>query len=604
MTISAVETALTTKQTQLQRVLTTALNDLNLDAALAAIFHREGGPLTAHGSKGLTPREVHTILRTLSSSLRTLATTPSQEQEGGTGARLKLITPSSRNLLVVPLRYRQRTYGALVFGRRDQAPLQRKERAMIESACEAITKALEKEQLFDGSVILSRPLVSPEPISAQRDTLDTLSSTPSYATPEVQDQALAILSECAQILPYDRAWVAHYDPLAGSVEVITVAGEQKSDGKRDLKAGLRLALEASASGWAVRHRKPRVDHDLASTQGRFADHKHLYKDRFLSSFVLPFFVRGQVGGTLTLASKEASRYSPADASAIEPIILKLVDLFQKPLTPAAPPAATADSGSSEPARVQPVESLEPAIRKQERQAAIGEFSAFLATELREPLASIRAQLEEVTGEGILDFDPQTRVEKAMRDLIRIEALLNEILDFAKPLELNRRLCRVPEIIENALAVVSTELEVTRIQVTKDYAAHLAPVRCDEAKMQQVLLSIFKNSIEAMSPGGQLHIGLSQHRAGRHQEVQIVIRNDGAPIPPEHLSKVFEPFFSTKRSGTGLGLASVKKIVEEHGGHISLASGEGQGTTTTIRLPAMVRRPPFRHRGRGRRSPRH
>ena len=70
------------------------------------------------------------------------------------------------------------------------------------------------------------------------------------------------------------------------------------------------------------------------------------------------------------------------------------------------------------------------IRKQERQAAIGEFSAFLATEVREPLASIRAQLEEVTGEGILDFDPQTRVENAMRDLIRVEAILNEILDFA------------------------------------------------------------------------------------------------------------------------------------------------------------------------------
>lgn len=604
MTTSTADATLITKQTQLQRVLTAALNDLSLDAALAAIFHREGGPLTAHGSKGLTPREVHTILRTLSSTLRTLTTNPSQEQEGGAGARLKLITPSSRNLLAVPLRHRQRTYGALVLGRRDQAPLQRKERTLIESACEGITKALEKEQLFDGSVILSRPLVSPEPISAQRDTLETLSSSPSYATPEIQDQALAILSECAQLLPYDRAWIAHYDPLAGSVEVIAISGEQKADGKRDLKAGLRLALEASASGWTVRHRKPRVDHDLASTQGRFADHKHLYKDRFLSSFVLPFFVRGQVGGTLTLASKEATRYSPADTSAVEPIILKLVDLFQRPLTPAAPPAAAADSGSSEPALVQPVESLEPAIRKQERQAAIGEFSAFLATELREPLASIRAQLEEVTGEGILDFDPQTRVEKAMRDLIRIEALLNEILDFAKPLELNRRLCRVPEIIENALAVVSTELEVTRIQVTKDYAAHLAPVRCDEAKMQQVLLSIFKNSIEAMSPGGQLHIGLSQHRAGRHQEVQIVIKNDGAPIPPEHLSKVFEPFFSTKRSGTGLGLASVKKIVEEHGGHISLGSGEGQGTTTTIRLPAMVRRPPFRHRGRGRRNPRH
>ena len=145
--------------------------------------------------------------------------------------------------------------------------------------------------------------------------------------------------------------------------------------------------------------------------------------------------------------------------------------------------------------------------------------------------------------------------------------------------------------------------MTRIQITKDYATHVAPVRCDDGKMQQVLLSIFKNSIEAMTPGGELHIGLSQHRAGRGQEVQITIRNNGAPIPPEHLSKVFEPFFSTKRTGTGLGLASVKKIIEEHGGSIGIASAEGEGTTTTIRLPAMVRRPHFRHRGRGRRGPR-
>ena len=198
------------------------------------------------------------------------------------------------------------------------------------------------------------------------------------------------------------------------------------------------------------------------------------------------------------------------------------------------------------------------IRKQERQAAIGEFSAFLATEVREPLASIRAQLEEVTAEGILDFDPQTRVENAMRDLIRIEAILNEILDFAKPLDLNRRLCRVPEMVENALTVVATELEATRIQVVKEYAGLLAPVRADEAKMQQVFLSIFKNAIEAMTPGGIFTIAMSNQRAARHLEVQILIKNNGAPIPPEHVDKVFEPFFTTKRSGTGLGLATREK----------------------------------------------
>ena len=387
--------------------------------------------------------------------------------------------------------------------------------------------------------------------------------------------------------------------------MLGIAGEQKTDPKdlkKDLKTGQRLALDASAAGWVVRHRKPRVDHDLASTQGRFLDHKHLYKDRFQSSLALPFFLRGQVGGTITLASKEADRFTVSDARQLEPINMKLVELLQ-----AAPPSAsgspkTEGEGDAEPGAA-PLIAAEPVIRKQERQAAIGEFSAFLATEVREPLASIRTQLEEVTTEGILDFDPQTRVENAMRDLIRIEAILNEILDFAKPLDLNRRLCRVPEMVENALTVVATELEATRIQVVKEYAGLLAPVRADEAKMQQVFLSIFKNAIEAMTPGGILTITMSNQRAGRHLEVQILIKNNGAPIPAEHLDKVFEPFFTTKRSGTGLGLATVKKIVEEHQGSIGISGETGEGTTVTIRLPGVSRGPAHRYRGRGRRPPR-
>jgi signal transduction histidine kinase len=260
-----------------------------------------------------------------------------------------------------------------------------------------------------------------------------------------------------------------------------------------------------------------------------------------------------------------------------------------------------EAGASDVPAPPPSVPVEPMmIRKQERQAAIGEFSAFLATEVREPLGSIRAQLEEVTGEGVLDFDPQTRVENAMRDLIRVEAILNEILDFAKPLELNRRLVRIPEVIESALTVVATDLEVTRIHVTKEYAPVLAPVRGDEAKLQQVFLSIFKNACEAMTPGGHLTIHVTQHRAGRGIEDHILIKNDGAPIPPEIVDKVFEPFFTTKKAGSGLGLATVKKIVEEHGGSIAIGSAPGEGTTVTIRLLGVSRAPTFRHRGRGRR----
>src|SRR2546422_1017367 len=498
-------------ETHLQRTLTSVINELPVDAALAAVFHRDQGPLVSHAARGFTPRDIQAILRTLSAPA-IAASPPANDQEGGRTIRLRLITPGTKSLLGVSLLHRNRTYGFLVIGRKESATFAKKEKSLMEQASD-------------------------------------------------------------------------------------LKSEQK-DGKKDLKPGHRLTLDSSASGWAVRHRKPRVDHDLASTQGRFLDHKYLFKDRLLSSLVVPFFVRGQVGGTITLASKEAGRYQQTDARTLEPTIVKIADILQAP-APAPTSQAPVTGPAGAPGAALATGPSEPIIRKQERQAAIGVVSLFLAKEVREPLASIRAQLEEVTGEGILDFDPQTRVENAMRDLIRIEAILNEILDFAKPLELTRRLLRIPEVIESALTVVATDLEVTRIQVTKDYATMIAPVRGDEAKLQQVFLSIFENAGEAMKPGGHLHIQVTQHRAGRGVEDQILIKNDGAPIPAEIVDKVFEPFFTTKRTGIGLGLATVKKIVEEHGGSIAIGSAPGEGTTVTIRLPGLSHGPSFRRRGRRR-----
>ena len=591
-------------ETQLKRTLNSALNDLTTDSALAAIFHQENGPLVEHASRGFTSRDVQAILRTLSTQSVAALTPPSQEPDGNRTIRLRILTPGAKSLLVVPLRHANRVYGCLVLGRKEGVAYSKKERLHLDQMSEGITKALDREGLFNTNAVLSRPYVTPEPAPAQPSGPELYPALTRHFSPVLQEKIEAVLAEAHQFVAYDRAWTCYYDPLAGNVEVLGVTGDSKGehkDAKKDLKPGQRLTLDSSAAGWAVRHRKPRVDHDLASTQGRFLDHKHLFKDRFQSSLVVPFFVKGQVGGTLTLGSKEPERYQTTDARTLEPVIIKLTELLQAPLLPPSPPPASdVDAAAPQPSAAT---SAEPMIRKQERQAAIGEFSAFLATDIREPLASIRSQLEEVTGEGILDFDPQTRVENAMRDLIRIESILNEILDFAKPLELNRHLCRIPEVLESALVVVGTDLEATRIQVTKDYANVLAPVRGDEAKLKQVFLSIFRNACEAMTPGGHLHIQVTQHRAGRGLEDQILIKNDGAPIPAEIVDKVFEPFFTTKQSGIGLGLPTVKKIIEEHGGSIAIGSAVGEGTTVTIRLPGVSRGPAFRHRGRSRRPPR-
>lgn len=593
-------------ETHLQRTLNTALNDLAMESALAAVFHQENGPLVEHAARGFAPRDVQAILRTLSAHGAAAPVPSGQDADSGRTIRLRLITPGAKSLLGIPLRHLNRVYGYLVIGRKEGAAFAKKEKALLEQAGDGITKALDREGLFNTDVVMSRAYVAQEPMPPQPAGGEMFPAVTAQFSPELQTKIEAVLAEAGQLVAYDRAWVCHYDPLAGNVEVLGIAGDAKSeqkDARKDLKPGQRLTLDSSAAGWAVRHRKPRVDHDLASTQGRFLDHKHLFKDRFQSSLVVPFFVRGQVGGTFTLGSKEPQQYQTTDARTLEPVILRLAELLQAPAASPPSPAQAIDGGEPVLQPLVPVSS-EPVIRKQERQAAIGEFSGFLATEIREPLASIRAQLEEVTSEGILDFDPQTRVENAMRDLIRIEAILNEILDFTKPLELNRHLCRIPEVLESSLMVLATDLEATRIQVAKDYATVLVPVRADEAKLQQAFLSIFRNACEAMTPGGHLHIQVTQHRAGKGLEVQVLIKNDGVPIPADLVDKVFEPFFTTKRSGIGLGLPTVKKIVEEHGGSIAIDSAPGEGTTVTIRLPGVSRGPSFRHRGRGRRPPHH
>ncbi len=579
------------KQTMLQRILTTTVNDLGMDATVA-IMNQPKGPLVPQVSKGFSVREVRAVVRTLSGG-------DGQSQgllgragpEAANGAlELRMVTPGSKNLLAKFLREGKVTYGVLVVGKQERRPFTKREKTTIDATGQRITEQLREAKLFDHSVLLARPWILEEP-STEEPAATGDATPPTYTSPQVQKRVAGCLTEAQSLVPFDRGWVTLYDPLAASLEVLgCLAGH-----KKELLPGHRLSLNESASGWAVRHRKPRIDQNLASTQGRFQDYKQLYRDRFRCTLVVPFFVRGRVAGTITLASKTAAQYehTETESGKLAPVTTQLAQLFDDPSlnVQASPDAATPSTPEAAAAGVP-----EPVIRRQERQAALKEVSSFLATEIREPMGYIRAQLEEVTGVGTLGFETQTSIEAAMRDLMRMESMLNDILDFAKPLQLDRRLCRVTDLIEDGLALVATDFRVNRIDVTKEFPARLGQVRWDREKIQHVFLSIFTNALEAMSPGGNLRISVSQKR-GRQPEMVIRIHNDGVPIPEELSEKIFEPYFTTKRSGTGLGLPMVKKIVDEHEGHIAIDSRPEAGTLVTITLPAIRPRRPYRGKGR-------
>ena len=564
-----------------------------------AIFAHEGGPLIEQVSRGFSPREIRAILRAL--SLEELkSVNPRSTTDGidlNSVLRLRMVTPGTKVALALPLRFGGRVYGSLILARRENVALTKREKTTLSTNVNYISGELKKAGLFGSSLILGNPVVANEPLSLPSPEEGQVVVARTYTNPQVQERIANILTEVDENVSFDRGWVTIYDPLHASLEVLGVLGTQK----RDLSPGQQLSLDDSASGWCVRHRKARSDNNLASTQGRFHDYKQLFKDKFTSTIVVPFFVRGRVAGTLTLASKTLNQFdhNGSDLKNLESITAKLLELFEDPschlsvmeLAPVQPEKSV----NSKEGKTQTGPAPEGGnVRKEERRSALQEVSSFLATEIREPIGFIRAQLEEITTDSELDFDSQTRVENAMRDMIRMETVLNEILDFAKPLELDRKMCRVQDLLDEAFSLVSTDLRVNRIEVVKKVPARLAQVRWDEGKMQNVFLCIFKNAIEAMSPGGHLRVEVMLTRA-RKPELQIIIANDGVPIPAELVDKVFEPYFTTKRSGTGLGLATVKKVVEEHEGKISIASEPDKGTTLTLLMPAPKPRTPYRAR---------
>lgn len=591
------ESALPSKQqSTLQKILTSAVNEVGMEAALVAIMAHDSGPLIEQVSRGFSAREIRAILRAL--SLEELKSVNPRNATEGTELnnvlRLRMVTPGTKVVLALPLKFGGRVYGTLVLARRENVALTKREKTTLTTNVNFITGELKKAGLFGSSIILGNPIVANEPLGLP-ESETPVAVVRTYTNEHVQERIANILMEVEDI-SFDRGWVTIYDPLHASLEVLGVLKTQK----RDLSPGQALSLDDSASGWCVRHRKARSDNNLASTQGRFHDYKQLFKDKFTSTIVVPFFVRGRVAGTLTLASKTPNQFdhNGSDLQNLESVTAKLLELFEDPschlsvMDPA--PIQSEKPAAKKGGKVLPAPSPEGDVRKDERRSALNEVSSFLATEIREPIGFIRAQLEEITTDTELDFDSQTRVENAMRDMIRMETVLNEILDFAKPLELDRKLCRVQDLLDEAFSLVSTDLRVNRIEVMKKVPARLAQVRWDEGKMQNVFLCIFKNAIEAMSPGGHLRVEVMLTRA-RKPELQIVIANDGVPIPAELVDKVFEPYFTTKRSGTGLGLATVKKVVEEHQGQIRLESEPDKGTTLTILMPAPKPRTPYRPR---------
>ncbi|HEV2489705.1 MAG TPA: ATP-binding protein [Candidatus Acidoferrales bacterium] len=220
------------------------------------------------------------------------------------------------------------------------------------------------------------------------------------------------------------------------------------------------------------------------------------------------------------------------------------------------------------------------LQVSERLAALGRVTAGVAHEVKNPLNSMRVWLEVLKGN--LSPEPETQQAAKMLDteIDRLDRVVKTFLEFSRPVELERVGTDLPQLLETVLASAMPTIERGNIELVKDIPAVFPSVEMDHRLIEQAVLNLVLNACNCMRPGGRLIIGLRQ--AG---EMAVISVGDTGPgISPGNRAKIFQLFFTTRKGGTGLGLANAFRFVQLHNGSIEFDSEVGRGTTFHISLP--------------------
>ncbi|MDI6755955.1 MAG: ATP-binding protein, partial [Thermodesulfobacteriota bacterium] len=229
-----------------------------------------------------------------------------------------------------------------------------------------------------------------------------------------------------------------------------------------------------------------------------------------------------------------------------------------------------------------IRDLQEKVRRSERLASLGRLAAGVAHEIRNPLSSIRGFAQYFMRRLKGQEEEQEYASIMVKEVDRLNRVISELLDFARPKEPHREPQALEGIVDYYLKLLQPEFSQKKIKVEKSFEPDLPLVGVDRDQISQALLNLFLNSFESIEGEGKIKVSLK--KISEPPALEVTIMDTGRGIAREDLEKVFEPFFSTKRKGSGLGLAIVHQIVEGHGGDISVDSQEGRGTTFRITLP--------------------
>ena len=229
---------------------------------------------------------------------------------------------------------------------------------------------------------------------------------------------------------------------------------------------------------------------------------------------------------------------------------------------------------------------EAEARRAERLAALGQLSAGLAHEIRNPLGVIRGSAEMLT-QKVAGTNPLASelAGYISTEVNRLNSLVARFLDFARPSHLDLQPLQVSAIVDRALDAVRTQMPAAQVHVERRYAGNLPEIRADSQLCEQIFVNLILNAFQALDgQQGKLCISIAQETSAGNPGIAVQFEDTGPGVPPDLREQIFNPFFTSKKEGVGLGLAIVAKIVDDHRGWIRLESETTRGARFRVFLP--------------------
>ncbi len=519
------------KSESLQQELAKVLDAVPMGIGIIAFSGHDHESLVSQACRGLTPREVQALLRSI----------PFQPERGSAHAekgkenspfRLRIAAPNHKWMVGTVFRNTyQPSFVAVLFGRKTGSDITKKEQTFLKGLTKQIVT------LLDG-IDLPRD-VGTASVHADVSPVSTINE---------------ITEALQELLQFDQGWLSEYTPETTAITVTHTF----IPGQLEPKIGQQFPLDASAAGWVVRHKKARVDLNLASTQGRFMDQCPLYKQKYKSMLVLPLQIERRVLGTLSVASKLPDQYSRDKIPALDVVARKYAQYLTQKRDVAVAPTL-------------PQPGVSATVLGQAQ--SFDDLRRILANEVRRPLASVHGALMDMTRMQGLSENSCNTVERLAHKMGRIGDVLSQVLESGKPLKLSRMPCQIIPLLEEAVSFVHDDLTVKNIQIIPEYHTPLPLLRCDKTKIKSAFISLFRCAEEVIQTGGAIHLAVTAHRTGLLITLECQREVEG--LQNESLQR---------QNGEWGSFPIASQIINDHGGKVSVASSPTQSTTIVIHLP--------------------